>query len=229
MKPTTSHPKPIRSFVKRNGRITKGQQHALDTLQDKYVIRPTTTDTPLDFASVFNREAPVVFEIGFGNGQTLLEMAENSPELNFLGIEVHEPGVGQILLGIEHRGLKNLKVMQADAVEILTHNVAPNSLARIQIYFPDPWHKKRHHKRRLIQAPFLDLLTSRLQLNGFLHIATDWLPYAEEIQILLDEHSALKPLNGTHPLNLSRPATKFEHRGERLGHPITDFYYTYTN
>lgn len=227
--PTTQHLKPIRSFVKRNGRITKGQQHALATLQNKYVIQYANSAAPIDFTTIFARQAPAVLEIGFGNGQTLLEMAEASPELNFVGIEVHEPGVGQILLGIERNGIQNLKVMQADAVEIISHYIAPNSLARIQIYFPDPWHKKRHHKRRLIQTAFLDLLASRLQANGFLHIATDWLPYAESIQTLLDEHKFFNPLNEAHCLHLSRPSTKFEHRGERLGHPITDFYYVKSN
>ena len=214
----------IRSFVRRAGRITPSQQRALESLWPVYGIE--FDDEPLDLAALFGRTAPVVLEIGFGNGETLVEQAASSPDKDFIGIEVHEPGVGHCLLKAEESDVRNLRIVMHDAVEVLTRQVPPGSLARINLYFPDPWPKKRHHKRRIVQDDFIALLAERLADRGTLHIATDWANYAEHIdevfsrldcfvQVERREHDGEAPLD--------RPRTKFERRGLRKGHRICDW------
>lgn len=218
------HHRPIRSFVRRAGRLTSSQQRALEDLWPRYGIEYAAG--ALDLAALFGRTAPIVLEIGFGNGDTLVEMAATHPDQDFLGIEVHEPGIGHCLIAAEKAGVSNLKLIAHDAIEVLDQQVAPGSIARINLYFPDPWPKKRHHKRRIVQASFLDLCADRLVAGGAIHIATDWANYAEHI----DETFAGSPRfrcakrrehDGDRPLD--RPVTKFERRGLRHGHRIFDW------
>jgi len=218
----------IRSFVRREGRLTPGQEHALESLWPLYGIDESEDNTLLDLDSLFNRVAPTVLEIGFGNGSSLAEMAANQPDMNFIGVEVHRPGVGQLLKRIEEIQLTNLKVACSDAVELLKHRIPDNSLERLQIYFPDPWHKKRHHKRRIIQADFVEFLSQKIKQNGHLHMATDWQDYAE--QMLEDVSSNTNFMNCSSDLTYIprpdyRPLTKFEQRGHRLGHGVWDLLY----
>ncbi|MGB5258758.1 MAG: tRNA (guanosine(46)-N7)-methyltransferase TrmB [Woeseiaceae bacterium] len=214
----------IRSFVRRTGRLTPPQQRALQELWPVYGI--DLTDEALNFDRLFGRSRDVVLEIGFGNGETLVQQAQENPQVNFVGIEVHEPGIGHCLLKAEDAGITNLKLVMHDAIEVLRDQVAPESLQRVNLYFPDPWPKKRHHKRRIVQPAFLELLHSRLVQGGAWHIATDWANYAEHI----DEVLALSDLfscderrehAGDEPLD--RPRTKFEQRGLRKGHRIVDW------
>ena len=214
----------IRSFVRRAGRLTPSQERALQELWPSYGI--DFGAKPIDFDALFGRHAPVVLEIGFGNGDTLVQQALDNPALNFIGVEVHEPGVGHCLLKAEETGVKNLKLIKHDAVEVLQNQVPPQSLQRINIYFPDPWPKKRHHKRRMIQPAFLELINSRLTANGALHIATDWANYAEHIDDVLGQSALFacderRQHDGDEPLD--RPRTKFEQRGLRKGHRIVDW------
>ena len=218
------HHRTIRSFVRRTGRLTPSQQRALTELWPRYGIDYAAT--PLDLDALFERHAPRVLEIGFGNGETLVEQAAESPELDFLGIEVHEPGVGHCLLKARDAGLSNLRLVQHDAIEVLERQVPPLSLRRINIYFPDPWPKKRHHKRRLLQPSFLALLHERLEAGGTLHVATDWANYAEHIDevfaaVDLFDCDERREHDGDRPLD--RPSTKFEKRGLRHGHRIVDW------
>lgn len=216
----------IRSFVRRAGRLTAGQARALQQLLPIYGLQ--LADGRQDLSAIFSRPAATVLEIGFGNGYSLLKMAQQAPQTNFIGIEVHRPGVGALLLGIEKHSLTNIRVYQEDAIEILTHCIPANSLARIQIYFPDPWHKKKHHKRRLLQPSFIDLVHKRLKIGGILHIATDWQDYAEQILQLLDNTSGFFNQSGNGNFSLqptSRPTTKFEQRGQKLGHGVWDLLY----
>jgi len=223
---TTSekHHRPIRSFVRRAGRLTSSQQRALDELWPDYGLEYAAQ--PLDLDEVFGRKAPVVLEIGFGNGDTLVELAAASPDKDFLGIEVHEPGVGHCLIAASNAGVSNLKLMIHDAIEVLEQQVPATSLQRINLYFPDPWPKKRHHKRRIVQQKFLDLCADRLETGGAIHIATDWANYAEH----MDEEFAgssrfrcteRRQHDGDQPFE--RPMTKFERRGLRHGHRIFDW------
>ncbi|HRH89143.1 MAG TPA: tRNA (guanosine(46)-N7)-methyltransferase TrmB, partial [Rubrivivax sp.] len=178
---------------------------------------------PLDFAALFGRSAPTVLEIGFGMGDATARIAAAQPGTDFIGIEVHEPGVGALLKRIGELGLDNLRLVQHDAVEVLQHMIAPGSLAGVHVYFPDPWHKKRHHKRRLIQPPFVALLASRLAAGGYLHVATDWQPYAEQmLEVLSAEATLANTAAGYAPRPAWRPQTKFEVRGLRLGHGVWD-------
>ena len=214
----------IRSFVRRAGRLTASQQRALETLWSRYGV--DYADTPLDLAACFGRDAPVVLEIGFGNGETLVEQAQMAPERNFLGVEVHEPGVGHCLLKAEEAGIANLRIVMHDAIEVLGHQVPAASLARVNLYFPDPWPKKRHHKRRIVQPAFLDLVADRLAPGGALHIATDWANYAEHIDEVVGASNRFtlaeaRDHDGDRPLD--RPQTKFERRGLRHGHRIRDW------
>lgn len=214
----------IRSFVRRAGRLTPSQQRALLELWPSYGV--DFSAELLDFDGLFGRHAPVVLEIGFGNGDSLVQQARASSEMNFLGIEVHEPGVGHCLLKAQEAGLSNLKLIRHDAIEVLTHQVPPASLQRVNIYFPDPWPKKRHHKRRMIQPAFLELIHSRLNANGTLHIATDWENYAEHIDEVLGQEALFRceerrEHDGDAPLD--RPGTKFERRGLLKGHRIWDW------
>ena len=218
------HHRPVRSFVLRGGRMGSGQEKALRELGPRFVLpyRPGATD----WAAVFGREAPRVVEIGFGMGQATAQIAADRPDLDFIGLEVHEAGVGALLREIGLRGLGNLRILQHDAVQVVEHMVAPGSLAGVHVFFPDPWHKKRHHKRRLIQPPFVDLLASRLAPGGWLHCATDWQPYAEQMLAVLGacpalENTATEP-GGYVPRPAMRPMTRFEARGLRLGHGVWD-------
>jgi tRNA (guanine-N7-)-methyltransferase len=213
----------VRSFVKREGRLTKGQAGAIERQWPKMGL--SLAGGMLSFKDVFNREAPVTLEIGFGMGHSLVEMAETDPDRNFIGIEVHEPGVGACLMAAEEAGLSNLRVFHEDAVEVLKQCVPDKSLNCVQVFFPDPWHKKRHHKRRIIQPEFVELLIKKLEAGGIIHLATDWENYAEHMLEVLNGSSALTNLSvsGDYiPRPDSRPKTKFERRGEGKGHGVWD-------
>ena len=217
------HPRSIRSFVTRAGRITAAQQRALAQLWPKYGIEPGPGT--LELAAHFGRAAPCTLEIGFGNGENLVTLAQAHPERDFLGIEVHRPGVGRLLLALEEHGLRNVRVVCRDAVEVLERQIAPASLAQIQVLFPDPWPKKRHHKRRLIQPPFVALLARALESGGTLRCATDWQPYALEMLSVLEAVPELENLaagGGFVPRPSERLPTRFERRGTRLGHEVWD-------
>ena len=213
--------RPIRSFVKREGKLTKGQKNALEKAWPSLGV--DLDDEQLDLASLFGREAPVVLEIGFGNGASLAEMAAASPETNFFGIEVHRPGVGSLLVHVLHQGLENVRVSADDAVQVLNQQIPDQSLDRVQIFFPDPWHKKRHHKRRLIQPEFVNMLCDKLKKGGVIHAATDWENYAEHILEVLEGCSMIEnTVDGYAPKPDYRPGTKYEARGKRLGHGVWD-------
>jgi tRNA (guanine-N7-)-methyltransferase len=213
--------RPIRSFVRREGRLTAGQQRALDTLWPRFGIQ--YSDKPLDLVAIFGRSAPITLEIGFGNGDSLAQMAQAAPERDFIGIEVHRPGVGHLLARIEGLGLSNLRVMCHDAVEVLRHQIPPGSLDTVQIFFPDPWHKKRHHKRRIIQPEFVALLATHLRPGGTLHLATDWEDYAWHMLAVMQTSPAFRnTADGFAARPAHRPLTKFEQRGQRLGHGVWD-------
>ena len=217
------HPRSIRSFVTRAGRITAAQQRALAALWPKYGV--DFAARPLEPRTLFSRTAPCTLEIGFGNGENLLALAAAHPERDFLGIEVHRPGVGRLLLGLEARALGNVRVICHDAVEVLEQQIAPGSLAEILILFPDPWPKKRHHKRRLLQEPFAEVLASRLSRGGVLRLATDWQPYALQMLEVLSAVRGLENLAADRAFSdrpLERAPTRFERRGERLGHTVWD-------
>jgi tRNA (guanine-N7-)-methyltransferase len=213
----------VRSFVVRAGRMTVAQQRAWVELWPRFGLE--STDAPLDLASVFGREAPRTLEIGFGNGESLVALATAHPERDFLGIEVHRPGVGHLLLRIEELGLGNLRVISRDAVEVLQHCMPDASLDEVLLYFPDPWPKKRHHKRRIVQPDFVALLASRLRPGGMFRMATDWQPYAEHMLAVAGDCVALRndsPRGDYVPRPDSRPVTRFERRGQRLGHGVWD-------
>ena len=204
--------------------MTSSQQRAVRELLPRYGVAFGTA--PLDLDILFGRRAPRVLEVGFGNGDSLLAMAAANPGVDYLGVEVHEPGVGHCLLGIERAGLDNLRVISHDAIDVLREQLPEASLARVNLYFPDPWPKKRHHKRRIVTPGFLELVASRLVPGGALHIATDWENYAESIDALLTRTSPFEVAErrehrGDRPLD--RPATKFEQRGLKLGHRIWDW------
>ncbi|MBT8147379.1 MAG: tRNA (guanosine(46)-N7)-methyltransferase TrmB, partial [Gammaproteobacteria bacterium] len=175
--PGSPSKRPIRSYVIRGGRLTSSQRKALETYSAAFVVDYRAQ--PLDPQSLFENNNPVIVEIGFGMGDSLLTMAVEKPNTNFIGIEVHKPGIGKLLMGMGHQSVSNIRIINHDAKEVMEHCIADSSLDGIQIFFPDPWHKKRHHKRRLIQAEFVNLLTQKLKAGGLLHLATDWQPYAE--------------------------------------------------
>ena len=214
------HPRSIRSFVTRGGRITAAQERALSCLWPKYGVAFATQ--VLDTQALFGRDAPCTIEIGFGNGENLLSLAAAHPGRDFLGVEVHRPGVGRLLLGLEERRLGNVRVICHDAVEVFERQIAPHSVHEILVLFPDPWPKKRHHKRRLVQPAFAALAASKLKAGGILHAATDWPDYAEHMAAVLAAEPLLEPAERGFA---ARPSTKFESRGRRLGHPIRDLYY----
>jgi tRNA (guanine-N7-)-methyltransferase len=211
----------IRSFVTRAGRLSTAQARALETLGPQFCIPYAKAN--LDYASAFGRQARTVLEIGFGMGETTATIAAGMPDTNFLGVEVHTPGVGGLLKLIGERKLNNLRLIQHDAVEVLRDMIAPASLAGVHVFFPDPWHKARHNKRRLIQQALVDLLASRLIPGGYLHCATDWQDYAEQMLVVLGGEPSLEnTADGYAPRPDYRPVTKFENRGIRLGHGVWD-------
>lgn len=225
-------PRHIRSFVRRAGRQTKAQDRALADLWPQFGLAPPGTDTTplLDLAANFRRTAPCVLEIGFGNGDALVTMARESPDRNFLGVEVHVPGVGHCLLAIERLGLTNVRLLMQDAMDVLRDRLPDQCLLGVHLYFPDPWHKKRHHKRRLVQPEFVALLAARLAPGGYFHAATDWPDYAEHIRAVVGASPAFQLLDtGPHGAIGGRPRTRFEARGERLGHPIWEAVYLRTS
>ena len=214
----------VRSFVRREGRLTKGQQRALEELLPVYGLLPTENEV-LNFEAIFKNDHPVHLEIGFGNGQTLTHMATSQPDNNFVGIEVHRPGVGNALLQIETQSLQNVRVVCEDAVEVLKDHIPDQSLSAIYIFFPDPWHKKRHHKRRIIQTVFVELLRQKMRANAILHYATDWEAYALHMMDVMSQVEGFTNLSGEGQYSERpdyRPITKFEQRGLRLGHGVWD-------
>ena len=213
--------RPIRSFVVRAGRMGTGQIRALAELGPTFVL--PYQNTPLDLATTFGRDAPCVLEIGFGMGDATAQIAQSLPGTNFLGVEVHPPGVGALLKHIGEKGLTHVRIVQHDAVEVLQHMVAPQSLAGVHIFFPDPWHKKRHHKRRLIQPDFVAQLVTHLAPGGYVHCATDWEPYAQQmLEVLTAEPALTNTAEGFAQRPAYRPLTKFEQRGLKLGHGVWD-------
>ncbi len=213
----------IRSFVRRQGRLTKGQQLALDQYWPDIGVE--FQQEPLDLTRLFGREAPVVLEIGFGMGASLVTMEQNNPQQNFLGIEVYAPGVGACLASAKEAEVENLRVMCHDAVEVLEKMIPDNSLRMVQLFFPDPWHKTRHNKRRIVQVPFAALVMRKLKLGGVFHMATDWEAYAEhmlEVMSSIDGYQNQSETQNYVPRPETRPLTKFELRGQRLGHSVWD-------
>jgi tRNA (guanine-N7-)-methyltransferase len=215
----------IRSFVLRQGRFTPAQQRAFADHWSRYGVEPLHALEP---KTMFGRHAPLVLEIGFGNGEQLLWSAQNEPEKGFIGIEVHRPGVGRLMNALAAYNVQNARLYNHDAVDVLQRCIAPESLAEIRIYFPDPWPKKRQQKRRLIQPEFVALLASRIERGGRLHLATDWADYAEQMHVVLEESSEWRNSAGSEPF-MARPAwrtqTHFEKRGMRLGHGVWDLVY----
>ncbi len=219
-----SHHRTIRSFVRREGRMTPAQERAFERLWARFGVEFAAE--PLDLDAVFGRQAKRVLEIGFGNGETLVAQAAADPRRDYIGVEVHRPGAGHCLLAAEKAELHNLRVIVHDAVEVLREQVPAGSLQRVNVYFPDPWPKKRHHKRRLLQPAFLELVAARLEPGGTLRIATDWEHYAGHIDEIVAASSSLRVAErrehaGDAPLD--RPVTKFERRGRRQGHRIVDW------
>ena len=215
--------RPVRSYVRREGRITDGQSRALEHLLPQYGITPTPS--LLDFNTVFSNSNPVILEIGFGNGELLAQQAEKYPSYNYLGIEVHRPGIGRLLQNLEKRGLNNVRIMPDDAMEILRSRIPENSLQEIWLFFPDPWPKKKHHKRRIVNAEFLELVAKTLMDGGLFRFATDWQDYANWTKELIHTDKRFSTLNDKNRFSAEfgeRPVTKFERRGTRLGHGIND-------
>jgi tRNA (guanine-N7-)-methyltransferase len=217
----------VRSFVKRAGRMTPAQERALRELWPDFGIE--YSDELLDLQSIFGRTAALVLEIGFGNGETLVEQASANPAMDYIGIEVHAPGVGHCLLHVEETGISNLRLISHDAVEVLQSQIPDGGLSRINLYFPDPWPKKRHHKRRIAQPAFVELAAQKIEAAGTFHLATDWENYAEHIDVLIDSQERFQLSErrvhcGDNPLD--RPTTKFERRGLKLGHKIWDWQLT---
>ena len=216
----------IRSFVLRKGKMTTGQKKAVEELMPIYAFIPTEL---IEFDQLFGNNNPVWLDIGFGNGESIIHAAQKYPEINFLGIEVHLPGVGHLLMAINDLQLENVRIIRNDAVDMLNLFIKDESLSAIHIYFPDPWHKKRHHKRRIINQAFLDLIENKLKKGGRLHYASDWEPYALEVQDLFAENNWLtqtedkqQPDNGFAARPEWRPVTKFERRGHKLEHGTYD-------
>lgn len=219
-------PRRIRSFVLRAGRTTAAQERALDDLWPFYGI--DSSEAALDLAAVFGRMAPRCLEIGFGAGEVIGSLAENNPDIDYLGVEVHRSGVGRLLLRAHQSHLRNLRVICQDAVDVLRDRIADQSLDEVLVFFPDPWHKKRHHKRRLIEPAFAALVAAKLRSGGTLRLATDWQNYAEQMLAVCNAIPALESMSE----NLAfvarpqfRPPTRFERRGERLGHGVWDLSY----
>jgi len=216
-----AHRRPIRSYVLRQGRVSNAQRRAHETLLPRYGV--PFNAAPLDLDALFGREAPHVLEIGSGMGETTVEIAARRPDTDFLAVEVHTPGVGSLLKQIEERELTNVRVIQHDAVDVLEQMIAAAALDGVHVFFPDPWPKKRHHKRRLLQSPFVKLLASRLKRGGYVHVATDWEEYAQQVlQVLSAEPLLANTAQDYAPRPAYRPLTKFEERGLKLGHGVWD-------
>ncbi|BAW80741.1 tRNA (guanine-N(7)-)-methyltransferase [Candidatus Nitrosoglobus terrae] len=221
LKPNQIHLIP--SFVRREGRITPAQKKALEQLWPIYGL--SLGAGYLDLTAIFSRQIPLILEIGFGNGESIAQQAYTTPEVNFLGIEVYRPGVGQLLAQLKAKELKNVRLINEDALKVLQYHLPDQSLDGAQIFFPDPWPKKRHHKRRLIQLPFIDLLWHKIKPNGWIHLATDWQDYAIQMMEALSQYKGFYNIAGQGQFiqNLGqRPITKFEHRGQRLGNLVWD-------
>jgi tRNA (guanine-N7-)-methyltransferase len=225
---TQARKRPVRSYVIRGGRLTSGQAKALERLWPRYGIEQDAAAGLLDFESMFGRKAPVIAEIGFGNGEATWRTAKNHPEQDFIGIEVHQPGVGHLLLALEEHGLTNVRIASQDAVEFIRDSVSASSLSGVRIYFPDPWPKKRHHKRRIIQPSFVEQLAASMAPGAILHLATDWEAYAEHMAEVLTQcpHFRNRAESGKYSQRPPwRPETRYERRGKRLGHRVYDLVY----
>ncbi|EAR62766.1 tRNA (guanosine(46)-N7)-methyltransferase TrmB [Neptuniibacter caesariensis] len=223
------HMRTVKSFVLRAGRMTEGQQKAMEAVWPEMGLE--LQQGMLDLNEVFGREAPVVLEIGFGMGDSLVEMAKDQPEKNYIGIEVHRPGVGRLLSNAEKSELSNVRVFCDDAIEVLAQCIPDGSLSCIQLFFPDPWHKKRHHKRRIVQPEFAQTLRKKLKVGGVFHMATDWENYAEHMMEVMSEADGYQNVAGDgqySPQPEWRPVTKFQKRGERLGHGVWDLMFEKT-
>lgn len=215
--------KPIRSYVIRGGRMTEAQKKAFDFAWDQYGL--SLFNGPLNFETTFGRKAPIVVEVGFGMGDSLLSMAKAEPNIDFIGIEVHPPGVGRLINNAAKEGINNLRVYMADAVDVLKDCIPDQSLSRFQLYFPDPWHKKKHNKRRIVQDEFAQQIRRKLNINGLCHMATDWEPYADHMMEIMSAAEGFVNEAQEYcfaPRPDFRPLTKFEKRGERLGHGVWD-------
>ena len=220
----------IRSFVKREGRLTQGQERSINEFFPRYGL--VLQDSVLNLDEVFQRVAPRVLEIGFGNGTSLSEMAANNPEQDYIGIEVHRPGVGNLLSQVEKLGLTNVRVINDDGVDVLNQMIADDSLDVVQLFFADPWHKTRHHKRRIVQKEFVQLLRKKLKVGGVFHMATDWEHYAHHMMDVMNSSEGFKNTAGKDqylPRPEHRPLTKFEQRGQRLGHGVWDLIFKKVN
>ena len=212
----------IRSFIRRQGRITQGQQLALANHWDRYCLDP---HADYDFDRVFGRTAPLIVEIGFGTGDSLAKMAAANPDNDYIGIEVHKPGVGHLMLLLDQQGLTNVRIYCHDAMDIIEHKIAEHSLSGVHLFFPDPWPKKKHHKRRIVRPDFIELLTKKLKPEGYFHAATDWQNYAEHMLQVLSAGAGLSnasPTGAYCERPEYRPLTRFEQRGLRLGHGVWD-------
>ena len=226
---TDSPKRAIRSYVLRTGRMTSGQQQAYDEGWRQWGLR--YADGSLNVANCFGREGPTVLEIGFGMGHSLLAQAQAAPLSNFIGIEVHTPGVGKLIQDMEAQSVGNIRIYRHDAVEVLRDCIADSSLDTIQVFFPDPWHKRKHQKRRLIQSTFVEQLRTKLKLGGLLHLATDWEDYARQMMRVLSAADGFENISGVGeyaPRPDNRPLTKFEKRGECLGHGVWDLMFKKT-
>jgi len=213
----------IRTFVLRQGRLTEGQQRSLDLHWQTYGLVPG--DTRIDFDTCFERRAPIWMEVGFGNGAALAHMAEHNADVNFVGVEVHLPGVGHALGELAKRDLVNVRVVRFDVLDLIEHHLPMGVIDRLLVYFPDPWHKTRHHKRRMVNTKFLDMLQRLLAPGGCMHFATDWQPYARQVSVLVEQHpgfSLLPEGDAAQAITSLRPQTHFERRGLRLGHKVSD-------
>jgi tRNA (guanine-N7-)-methyltransferase len=223
---TIDHPRKVRSFVRRPGRITTGQQRALRELMPRWGI--AFADSAADLDAIFSGSNPRVLDIGFGDGEALLTAAARFPDIDYLGVEVHEPGIGHLLTLIERSALGNVRLINRDAIDVIERMLTDKSFDAVNLFFPDPWPKKRHHKRRIVQPLFIDEVLRILKTDGLFHVSTDWMHYAEHIEAMLDASTRFKRLDPEtlrdDPLAYRAP-TKFEQRGRRLGHDVVDFYY----
>ncbi len=216
----------IKSFVLRQGRLTSAQQNALESHWQDYGI--DFSEQPLDYSALFGNDNETIVEIGFGNGDSLLQQAIRQPQYNFIGIEVHGPGVGHLIHNANTQNIHNIRVIRHDAVDVLTQQIADDSIQQLQLFFPDPWHKKRHHKRRIIKPAFIELIGKKLKTSGFFHMATDWQHYAEHMLDEMDQAEAFRNISGEGHYSQNKGArceTKFERRGIKLGHDVWDLIY----